>query len=99
MGHVLRVDPEALRKSAAAQVSVRDAVSELDAAQSISGAGAGVTGLTTEGACQFASSVVGSALSAVREDLTAHSSSLSTAADHYHRADVELGRRLRTFAP
>ncbi|MDV3123348.1 ESX-1 secretion-associated protein [Mycobacterium sp. 21AC1] len=99
MGGVLRVNPESLRKAARAQAEVGEFISGIGAGQSMTSAGTGVSGLLSEGACQFASSAVDTALGAVHEELTKHSTNLSTAADHYHRMDTELGRRLRKFAP
>jgi hypothetical protein len=99
MGGVLRVDPERLRKAARAQADVGEFVSGMGASESMTSAGAGVSGLLSEGACQFAGSIVESALGVVHEELTTHSTNLSTAADHYHRTDEEFGRRLRKFAP
>jgi Excreted virulence factor EspC, type VII ESX diderm len=71
----------------------------MGASQSMTNAGAGMSGLLSEGACQFAGSIVETALSAVHEELTTHSTNLSAAADRYCRMDEELGRRLRKFAP
>lgn len=99
VGGTLRVNPESLRNAARAQSEVGDFVSGMSVGQSMNGAGTGVSGLLSEGACQFASSTMDTALGAVHEDLTKHSTNLSTAADHYHRMDEELGRRLRKFAP
>lgn len=97
MGGTLRVNPDLLRNAARAQADVGESVSGLAAGQSLHSAGLGVSGLLSEGACQFASSVVNAALNTVREDLTKHSNNLSTAADRYHRTDEEFGRRLRRF--
>ena len=97
MGGTLRVNPESLRTAARAQTDVGEFVSGLGAAQSLHAAGTGVSGLLSEGACQFTSSIVDSALNAVHEDLTKHSDNLSNAADRYHRMDEEFGRRLRRF--
>lgn len=98
MGGALRVNPDSLRNVARAQADVGEFVSGLAAGQSLHSASTGVSGLLSEGACQFASSMVDTALNAVREDLTKHSDNLSTAADRYHRMDEEFGRRLRRFA-
>ncbi|MEV0669363.1 type VII secretion target [Mycobacterium sp. NPDC050441] len=97
MGGTLRVNPESLRNAARAQADVGEFVSGLGAGQSLDSAGAGVAGLLSEGACQFAGSTVDTALSAVRDDLTKHADKLSTAADRYHGIDEEFGRRLRRF--
>lgn len=99
MGGVLQVNPDRLREVARAQADVGEFISDLGAGQSMTSAGSGVAGLLSEGACQFASSIVDTALGAVHEELTKHSTNLSTAADHYSRLDEELGRRLRRFAP
>jgi hypothetical protein len=64
----------------------------------MSHAGAGMRGLLTADACHFAGSVLDSACSSVYEELTAHSTNLSSAADQYHQTDEELGRRLRKIA-
>ncbi|MGW4096639.1 type VII secretion target [Mycobacterium sp. NPDC004974] len=98
MGGALRVNPDSLRNVARAQADVGEFVSGLAAGQSLHSASSGVSGLLSEGACQFASSLVDTALNAVHEDLTKHSDNLSTAADRYHRMDEEFGRRLRRFA-
>lgn len=98
MAGALRVNPESLRTAARAQADVGEFVSGLSAGQSLNSAGTGVSGLLSEGACQFASSMVDTALNAVREDLTKHSENLSTAADHYRRMDEEFGRRLSRFS-
>ncbi|OLO99001.1 ESX-1 secretion-associated protein [Mycolicibacterium porcinum] len=99
MARPLRVDPDSLRNAARAQSEVGDFVSGMGVGQSMTSAGTGVSGLLSEGACQFAGSTMDTALGAVHEDLAKHSDSLSTAADHYHRMDTELGRRLGEFAP
>lgn len=95
----MRVRPDELRTAARAQDDVGAFISGLGVGQSMTSAGAGVSGLLSAGACQFASSIVDTALGAVHEELTKHSTGLSTAADHYSRLDTELGRRLRKFAP
>lgn len=99
MGGTLRVNPDSLRNAAQAQTDVGQFVSGMGVGQSMTSAGTGMSGLLSEGACQFAGSIVDSALGAVNEELTTHSSNLSKAADRYHRMDEELGRRLRKFAP
>jgi hypothetical protein len=98
MAGALRVNPESLRTAARTQADVGEFVSSLGAGQSLNSAGTGVSGLLSEGACQFASSMVDTALNAVREDLSKHSENLSTAAEHYRRMDEEFGRRLRRFS-
>jgi hypothetical protein len=99
MGQTLRVDPDRLRSAARAQADVGAFVSGIGAGQSMTTAAAGVSGLLSAGACQFAGSIVDAALDAVHEELASHSDKLSRAADKYHRTDEELGRRLRKFAP
>lgn len=98
MGATLRVDPTQLRTAAAAQTEVGTFVSGMAAGQSMTNAGTGMSGLLTEGACQFAGTIFDTATAAVHEELTAHSTNLSSAADRYHRTDEELGRRLRKIA-
>jgi hypothetical protein len=67
--------------------------------QSMATGGAGMPGLLSEAACRVAGSILDTAASAIHGELTDHSTKLSAAADHYHRTDEELGRRLRKFAP
>jgi hypothetical protein len=98
MGATLRVDPARLRTAAEAQTEVSTFVSGMATGQSMTHAGSGMSGLLTEGACQFAGTIFDTAATAVHEELTAHSANLSSAADHYHRTDEELGRRLRKIA-
>jgi hypothetical protein len=97
VGGTLRVDPERLRTAAAAQTEVGTFVSDMATGQSITSAGTGMSGLLSEGACQFAGTAFDTAAGAVHEELTAHSAKLSAAADRYHQIDEELGRRLRKF--
>lgn len=97
MGGTLRVNPDSLRSAAQAQTDVGGYVSGMAVGAAMTGAGTGMSGLLSEGACQFAGSIVDAALSGVHEELTTHSTNLSTAADHYHRMDEELGRRLQKF--
>ncbi|WP_234792605.1 type VII secretion target [Mycolicibacterium fortuitum] len=97
MGETLRVNPESLRSAARSQHEVGNFVSGMGVGQSMTNAGTGVSGLLSEDACRFASSTIETALGAVHQDLTKHSNSLSTAADHYLRMDEEFGRRLRRF--
>ena len=91
----MRVDPEQLRTAAAAQAKVGTFVSGLAAGQSMASAGTGMSGLLSEGACQFAGATFDTAAGAVHDELEAHSTSLSAAADLYHRTDEDFGRRLR----
>jgi hypothetical protein len=74
-------------------------VSAMKSGQSVARGGAWISGLLSEGACQFAGTIFDTAASAVHKELTDHSTKLSAAADHYHRMDEEFGRRLRKFAP
>ena len=99
MGGTLRVDPGRLRTAAAAQTEVGTFVSAMGTGQAMASAGTGMSGLLSEGACQFAGTMFDTAAGAAHEELTAHSTNLSAAADQYHRADEELGRRLRQIAP
>lgn len=99
MGGTLRVNPDLLRNAARAQTDVGQFVSDMGIGESIASAGTGVSGLLSEVACQFAGSIVDTVLGNVHEELTSHSTRLSTAADHYNRTDEELGRRLHKFAP
>ena len=94
----MRVDPAQLRTAAAAQTEVGTFVSGMAAGQSMTTAGTGMSGLLTEGACQFAGTIFDTATAAVHDELAAHSTNLSSAADQYHRTDEELGRRLSKLA-
>ncbi|MCW2589116.1 MAG: secretion-associated protein [Mycobacterium sp.] len=93
------VDPTHLCTAAQAQADVGTFVSGMTNGQSMASGGAGMSGLLSETACQFAGTMFDTAASAVHEELTDHSTKLSAAADHYHRMDEEFGRRLRKFAP
>ena len=95
MAATLRVDPAQLRSAAAAQAEVSTFVAGMGVGQSM--ARSGMSGLLTEGACQLAGAIFDTAASAVRDELTAHSAHLSTAADRYQRMDEDLGRSLRTL--
>jgi hypothetical protein len=95
MGGTLRVDPEHLRTAAAAQAEVGTFVSGMAAGPSVARAGAGMSSLLSEAACQFAGAALDTAARAVHEELTAHSTKLSAAADRYHQTDEDFGRRLR----
>jgi hypothetical protein len=95
----LLVDPTHLRNAAQAQADVGTFVSAMNNGQSVASGGAGMSGLLSETACQFAGALLDSAASTVHEALTDHSTKLGAAADHYHRMDEEFGRRLRKFAP
>jgi hypothetical protein len=97
MGTTLRVDPNRLRGAARAQADVATFVSGMGTGQSMAGAAAGVAGLLSESACQFAATTFDTAASAVHEELTAHSAGLAAAAQKYHETDEDLGRRLRKF--
>jgi hypothetical protein len=97
MAATLRVDPEQLCSAAAAQVDVSTFVAGMGVGQSMAGARSGMSGLLSEGACQLAGTIFDAAASAVRDELTAHSINLSTAADQYQRMDEDVGRRLRTL--
>ncbi len=98
MGGTLRVNPDSLRNAARAQTDVGQFVSDMGIGESMASAGTGVSGLLSEGACQFAGSIVDAELDNVHEELTSHSTKLSTAAEHYNRTDGELGRLLPKFA-
>lgn len=98
MGGTLRVDPARLRTAAIAQTEVSTFVSGMAAGQSMTNAGSGMSGLLTEGACQFAGTIFDTAATAVHDELTAHSANLASAADQYHRTDQEFGDRLRKIA-
>jgi hypothetical protein len=97
MGATLRVDPAQLRHAAKAQADVATAVSGLDAGQAVSAAGGRMSGLLSETACQFAATVFEAAAGTVHDELTAHSTNLSAAADRYQQADEKYARRLRAF--
>jgi hypothetical protein len=97
MAATLRVDPAQLRGAATAQADVSTFVAGMGVGQSMAGARSAMSGLLTEGACQLAGTIFDAAASAVRDELTAHSVNLSTAADRYQRMDEDLGRSLRTL--
>ena len=67
------------------------------AGQSLTGATATGSSLLSEAACQFAATMFDTAAGTVHEELTAHSTNLSSAADQYLRVDDEYARRLREF--
>lgn len=98
MAATLRVDPARLRAAAAAEAQVGDSVSRMGVGRSLFDAADGMPGLLSGAACQFAGAIFDAAAGRVRDELSTHSGKLSTAADHYHRADDELGRRLRRLA-
>jgi len=98
MGGTLRVDPAKLRAAAADELKVGTYVSGMATGQAMAGAGTGMPGLLTEGACQFASTEFDTANAAVHDELRSHSENLTSAADQYHRTDEELGRRLQAIA-
>jgi hypothetical protein len=98
MGATLRVDPVRLRTAAANQSEVGEFVSGMGTGQSMASAGGGVTGLLSGDACNYAGTLLDAATTTVHEELTAHSTNLSAAADLYHRADEELGNRLKKIA-
>jgi hypothetical protein len=97
MAATLRVDPAQLRSAAAAQAEVSTFVAGMGVGQSMAGACSAMSGLLIERACQLAGTIFDTAASAVRDELTAHSAHLSTAADRYQRMDEDLGRSLRTL--
>ena len=94
----MRVDPARLRAAAAAQSDVGTYVAAMATGPSMADAGTGMAGLLVEGACRFAGAVFDSAVAAVHDELTAHSMTLSSAADRYQQTDGELGRRLSKIA-
>ena len=91
MGGTLRVDPEHLCTAAAAQAEVGTFVSGMATGQSMASAGAGMSGLLSEGACQFAGAAFDTAAGKVHAELSA-------AADLYQRTDEDFGRRLRKLS-
>ena len=91
----LRVDPARLRTAAQAQADVGTFVSGMGTGQSMASAGAGMSGLLTATACQFAGTMFDTAASTVHGELKAHSTNLSAAADQYNQVDEEFARRLR----
>jgi hypothetical protein len=98
MGATLRVDPAHLRTAATAQADVGTFVAGMGTGQSMASASTGVSGLLSEVACQFAGTTFDTAADTVNDELTAHSTNLSAAADQYHRTDEEFARRLRKLA-
>ena len=98
MTSVLRVDPALLRDVAAAQEDVGAFVSAMTAGRAMTDAALSMDGLSSGAACEFAGAVFDSVARTVGEQLTDHSTKLAAAADLYHRADEELGSRLRHLA-
>lgn len=98
MGGKLRVDPARLRTAAEAQAEVGAFVSGMSTGRAITNAVGSGAGLLSESACQFAATTFDAAAGTVHEELTAHSTNLSAAADRYHRTDEDFARRLRTIA-
>jgi hypothetical protein len=86
-----------LRAAAAAQADVAATVAGLGAGAALASAGADLGGLMSEDACHLLGAAVENAVTGVHDDLSTHSTSLSTAADHYYRTDQGLGRRLQRF--
>jgi len=84
--------------AAAAQAEVGTFVSGMATGQSMASAGAGMSGLLSEGACQFAGAAFDTAAGKVHAELSAHSTKLSAAADLYQRTDEDFGRRLRKLS-
>lgn len=84
--------------AAAAQAEVGTFVSGIGSSQPMASAVAGMSGLLSEAACHFAGTMFTTAATAVHDELTAHSTNLSAAADQYHRTDEEFGGRLRKLA-
>jgi hypothetical protein len=97
MGGTLRVDPAKLRTAAQAQADVGTFVSSMATGQLMMSATGSGSGLHSEAACQFAGTMFDTVASTVHEELTAHSTNLSSAADQYLRVDDEYARRLRKF--
>jgi hypothetical protein len=94
MGGTLRVDPGSLRDAARAQTDVGAAVSGMGVGTSMSAAGTGVPGLACAGACEFAGTVIDTALGTVGDELTVHSEKLLRAADLYQQGDERGGQRI-----
>lgn len=97
MAGVLRVDPKALRDAAQAQTKVATFLSTMAVGDSMTSAGAGLSGLHSAAGCQLVADVLGAATTAAHEELASHADKMSKAADTYERADKELGDRLRKF--
>ena len=93
----LRVNPDSLRAAATTEAAVGESVAGMGVGQSMTSAGAAVSGLLSAGACQYAGSAVDAALGTVQQDLATHSTNLSTAAERYATMDAELGQLLRKF--
>jgi hypothetical protein len=98
MPSTLRVDPSRLHEAAAAQSDVAAFVSGLATGQSMSRAATGMTGLLSGAACHFVGAAFDDVAATISEELNGHSSHLVRAADAYHQADEELGRRLKRLA-
>lgn len=95
MSATLRVDPAGLRAAAASQTDAGTFVSAMATGQSLTSAGAGMSGLLCGSACQFVGAVLDAAANSVHDELTSHASNLIAAADRYQHVDEHFGRRLR----
>jgi Excreted virulence factor EspC, type VII ESX diderm len=93
----LRVTPARLRDVAARQSEIGSFMTGLAVGTELSSAGAGLPGLASSAACDFAGSVIDQFHSAVGDELSDHSDKLNIAADRYANTDAELGRRLATY--
>jgi len=98
METALRVDPSVLREVAANQESVSAFVSQMAAGNTMSSAATAMTGLSSGAACVFVGTVLDTVAGTVGQQLSTHSTRLAAAADMYHRADEELGRRLKRLS-
>ena len=90
----MKVDPEQLRRTAAAERDTSGFITGMQTGQSMTAAGAGLSGLQSAQACQFAGTQFDSAATAIGDELTTHSANLSTAAAEYQQTDEQLARRL-----
>ena len=94
MEATLRVDPARLVLAAEEQLRVGQYVAGMASGQSMTAAVTGMPGLASGAACAIAGALLDGAAGVISGALSTHSASLCTAADHYRRADAELGRRI-----
>jgi Excreted virulence factor EspC, type VII ESX diderm len=94
MASTLRVDPARLLVAASAEGDVGASVAAIAAGQCLAGAAGGVSQLRSGAAIDFAASALDNVSAAINDELTAHATKLSTAADTYRRADEGLGSQI-----
>ena len=98
MASTLRVDPDQLRATAAAQGGVSGWVSSMGAGLALAPVVQAMPGLESGAACQAVGAVLDEAANRISTELSAHADRLVSAAERYRAADAELARRLRRIA-